>query len=163
MSWNHRIVAEKDGGETIYRIHEVFYDDGGSPTSWTEDPVIPVGDSVGVIRHEYDLMRIAFFRPALHIRSEGERQLLRTDDFDNTPMDDYHRHEALDRTAIFADQFESHVASHPVIELEPDLKSQADEIIDRLAALYQAVGRLDKSTNSEQDGPDQPPTRSEFE
>jgi hypothetical protein len=41
------------------------------------------------------------------------------------------------------------VASHPVIDLDPDLKSLAGEIVDRLSALYQAVGQLDKPTNSE--------------
>ncbi len=150
MTWNHRIVAEEEGGETTYRVHEVFYDDNGCPTSWTADPVIPVGDSVHAVRSEYDLMRLAFFRAAFRIKTDGESQTLEPDDAGGEPIDDFHRHEALDRASIFADQFETHVASHPVIELDPELKSQAGEIIDRLAALYQAVGRLGH-TNSEQD------------
>lgn len=150
MSWNYRIVAEESDGETTYRIHEVFYDDTGRPTSWAEDPVMPCGDSVHAIRYQYDLMRLAFFRVALRIQTDGERQFLGPETEEQAPIDGYHRHEALDRTSIFADQFESHVASHPVIELDPELKAQADEIIDRLAALYQAVGRLAKPTSSEQ-------------
>jgi hypothetical protein len=152
MSWNHRIVAEEVGGETTYRIHEVFYDDTGRPASWTEDPVMPCGDSVHAIRYEYDLMRLAFFRAVLRVQSEGERQFLERDAAGEAAIDDFHRHEALDRTSIFADQFESHVASHPVIELDPELRFQANEIIDRLAALYQAVGRLAKPTNEESSG-----------
>jgi len=161
MTWNHRIVAEEKGGETTYRIHEVFYDDNGCPTSWTAGPVIPVGDSIHEVRSEYDLMRLAFFRAALRIQSDGEDQSLEPDDAGGELIDDFHRHEALDRASIFADQFESHVASHPIIELDPKLKSQASEIIDRLAALYQAVGRLGEQTNSEQDGADQPATAQE--
>ena len=152
MTRNHRIVAEEEGGETTYRIHEVFYDDNGCPTSWTADPVIPVGDSVHAVRSEYDLMRLVFFRFVLRIQSDGEKQFLEPDNVCGGPLDDFHRHEALDRTSIFADQFESHVASHPVIELDPELKSQASEIIDRLAALYQAVGKLGQQTDSEQVG-----------
>jgi len=149
MSWNHRIVAEEVNGETTYRIHEVFYDESGHPASWTEDAVMPCGSSLSAIRFEYDLMRLAFFRPALHVHLEGERQCLKTSEVDLTSINDFHRHEALDRAAIFADQFESHVASHPVIALDPDLKLQADEIIARLAALYQSLGRLDKPASSE--------------
>ncbi|MEZ5330231.1 MAG: hypothetical protein R3F19_34725, partial [Verrucomicrobiales bacterium] len=144
MTWNHRIVAEEVDGETTFRIHEVFYD-GDQPTLWTEDAVIPCGDSLQAIRHEYEMMRLAFFRPALHVHAENGKSVLKSDDSDDGKLDDYHRHEALDRAAIFAEQFESHIASHPQIELDPRLRSKAEEIADRLAALYQAIGNLDEN------------------
>jgi len=151
MNWNHRIIANEVGGETSYNIHEVYYD-GNQPTSWTEKPISPYGDSLQEIRGDYDLMRRAFFRPVLRVFHNGDRQVLVADDTDLLPVDEYHRHEALDRAAVFADQFESHVASHPAIATDADLRSQAEDIVDRLCNLYQAIGRIQPTTSSEQGG-----------
>ena len=37
MSWNHRILAHKDGDEVYFQIHEVYYDEDGKPISYTTD------------------------------------------------------------------------------------------------------------------------------
>ena len=37
MSWNHRILAHKDGDEMYFEIHEVYYDEDGKPISYTAD------------------------------------------------------------------------------------------------------------------------------
>lgn len=52
MTWNHRIIKHQKNKRTYYAIHEVFYDNTGKITSWTEDPVDIVGDS------KNDVMRI---------------------------------------------------------------------------------------------------------
>jgi hypothetical protein len=50
VTWNYRLTRKKI--ETItgddaheYAIREVYYDDGGNVTSWTQDPVTFTGDS----------------------------------------------------------------------------------------------------------------------
>ena len=105
------------------------------------------------IRYEYEQMRLAFFRAPLFVHTENENMILKPEDTDKVSLDDYHRHEARDRTAIFTDQFETHVASHPAIDYDPKLKSMAEEIADKLAALYQSIGQLSNATvNREPDG-----------
>ena len=55
-------------------------------------------------------------------------------------IDEFHKHEALDRAHLFSDQFERHLASHPFIETTPQLKDKADQIANALGDLYQAIG-----------------------
>ena len=35
--WNHRLVKDVESGRLA--IHEVYYDDDGTPTGYTENPV----------------------------------------------------------------------------------------------------------------------------
>lgn len=41
MSWNYRIMSYAEGG---LGVHEVYYDDVGNVTGWTEKPMI-TGDT----------------------------------------------------------------------------------------------------------------------
>lgn len=42
--WNHRIMKRTVDGETFFAVYEVYYDDAGNVTGWTEDPASPVYD-----------------------------------------------------------------------------------------------------------------------
>lgn len=143
MSRKYRIVANEAEEQTTYKLLEVLHDDQDRPVSCAEDSSSLSSSCLQDLRSECDLMRLAFFRPCLEVRFEGNQQVLEAEDSCDTTIDEFHRHEALDRAAIFGDQFESYVASHPVIARDSNLRSQADEIGRRLAELYQAVGRLD--------------------
>ena len=55
-------------------------------------------------------------------------------------IDDYHWHEALDRAHIMVEQFDALLLTHPVLEQDVALRQLAQEIADRLAALYQTIG-----------------------
>lgn len=57
--------------------------------------------------------------------------------------DPFLRHEALDRAHILLDHFERSVATHPFVEADAELKAQADAIAERMAELYQSIGRRD--------------------
>ena len=35
MTWNYRIIADDSGGDIIFCICEVYYDDEGNPDSYT--------------------------------------------------------------------------------------------------------------------------------
>ena len=39
MSWNHRVLAHKDGDEMYLQIHEVYYDKDGKPNGYTANGV----------------------------------------------------------------------------------------------------------------------------
>ena len=41
MSWNYRIIRHKEGH---FALHEVYYDDAGTPHSYTADPISFVSD-----------------------------------------------------------------------------------------------------------------------
>lgn len=50
MSWNYRVtrhLVPVPGQEPahLYEIREVYYDEAGVPTSWTEDPISPMGET----------------------------------------------------------------------------------------------------------------------
>ena len=64
MTWNYRIVATVDGDETMYGIHEVYYDDG-KPVSYTTNPVPCVGDDLQELYRSFEQMRMAFGMPSL--------------------------------------------------------------------------------------------------
>jgi cell fate (sporulation/competence/biofilm development) regulator YmcA (YheA/YmcA/DUF963 family) len=56
-------------------------------------------------------------------------------------LDDFHRHEALDRVSVWLDHFSEHIAAHPVISSSPDFSARCEEITDLCGALYQAIGQ----------------------
>lgn len=55
-------------------------------------------------------------------------------------LDDYHRHEALDRSNMLANMVASWLMEHPYIESNPPLARKAEDAFDALYALYQAIG-----------------------
>jgi hypothetical protein len=56
-------------------------------------------------------------------------------------LDDFHRHEALDRVSVWLDHFSEHIAAHPVISGSPDFSARCDTISELCGALYQAIGQ----------------------
>ncbi len=54
-------------------------------------------------------------------------------------IDKFHWHEALDRTSIIMQNFNSNVIDHAVIEQHPELNALAERAIDALYDLYQAI------------------------
>jgi len=63
-------------------------------------------------------------------RQEGEGEL-----------DDFHRHEALDRVSVWLDHFCAHIAAHPVILESKDFSARCEKITDLCGELYQAIGQ----------------------
>lgn len=55
-------------------------------------------------------------------------------------LDKYHYHEAIDRTHVFQASFEDHLATHPAIVGNEELKQKAEEIQKALGDLYQLIG-----------------------
>lgn len=72
MVWNHRVIATRKepygerSNEYQYAIHEVFYDNEGNITSWTEDAVGVVGDDMLEVKHSLNWMLEALNMPIIY-------------------------------------------------------------------------------------------------
>lgn len=55
-------------------------------------------------------------------------------------LDEFHWHEALDRTNMVLVMFSEHVGEHPAVSQTPELKEAADKITVALGNLYQEIG-----------------------
>jgi hypothetical protein len=64
MTWDHRVVRKIHHGEQSLGIHEVFYDEDAG-TSWTEDPVEVVGDSIEDLRETLERMLSCLEQPII--------------------------------------------------------------------------------------------------
>lgn len=63
--WNYRVV-QREGMEE-YSIREVYYNDDGEPTAWSQDDYNPTGlwDSISELKGTVELLAYAFNRPTM--------------------------------------------------------------------------------------------------
>ena len=66
MTWNYRLVKSTQGDLVLYSIHEVYYDDHGTPKSITELPVSVIEQSKGDIMTTLRNMERALTMPTLN-------------------------------------------------------------------------------------------------
>jgi hypothetical protein len=66
MTWDYRLVKRTYRGEVLYGLHEVYYDDQGTPESITEDPVGVAEQSKGDIMTTLRHMERALTMPTLN-------------------------------------------------------------------------------------------------
>ncbi len=45
MNWNYRIIKHDTKESVYFAVHEVFYDEKGRITAWTEDAINITGDT----------------------------------------------------------------------------------------------------------------------
>ena len=67
--WNYRIVEDEEGG---YAIHEVYYDDMGVVTDWSEKGVGPYGETMRELNTDFNMMQEAFYENVLKFINGGE-------------------------------------------------------------------------------------------
>lgn len=60
----------------------------------------------------------------------------------HTPLDPFHFYEVLDRTSVVAELFDLSLATHPVVETDPELSGLIEQVADLLGAIYQRAGAL---------------------
>lgn len=65
MSWNYRLIEKNISGETLFRIHEVYYDEDGIPNGVTKKPVYPQADSKEKFKDQMKLYNEALEKPIL--------------------------------------------------------------------------------------------------
>jgi len=65
-SWNHRVVKRIYPMDTMYGIHETYYEDDDSVMGITENPTPVVGESVEELRETLERMLKALDEPVLN-------------------------------------------------------------------------------------------------
>jgi len=65
MKWNYRIIRRTFGSNELYQVHEVYYDDDGCIKSWTENPIIPAGETPEELKEDFFKQLQAFEHPFL--------------------------------------------------------------------------------------------------
>ena len=58
-------------------------------------------------------------------------------------LDEFHWHEALDRSYLAVEWFSEFVEDHPAVRRTPSLRKMARKLTDDLASFYQAVANAD--------------------
>ena len=56
-------------------------------------------------------------------------------------IDDYHRHEALDRACMLAQTVILNLLQHPYIDAHPELGEKVGKAVELLYAVYNDIGR----------------------
>ena len=74
MSWNHRVVrsvhrsnVEGDEPDVTFGVHEVYYDEAGTPNGVTQDAVAPMGRTEKELRNELRMFMRALTVPTLEM------------------------------------------------------------------------------------------------
>lgn len=78
MSWNYRVtrtLTKGRMGEYEYCVREVYYDDAGNVTGWTEYPDYPYGETTDELAHDLAHMVAALRLPVLDIESGEAREV----------------------------------------------------------------------------------------
>lgn len=65
MSWNYRIFKKKLAGHDVYEMHEVYYNSDGSIKGWTENSIIPTGETPEELKQDFSRQLLAFESPVL--------------------------------------------------------------------------------------------------
>ena len=66
MTWNYRVIKRVIGGEDSYGIHEVYYNDDGTIRAWSENPIIPTGETPEELKKDFLIQRHALDNPILN-------------------------------------------------------------------------------------------------
>ena len=142
--WNYRVIRKRypDSDGISYQVHEVYYADNGSIEHWTEDPVQPFGETAEELREEIRFFLQAFRRPILELKEvDGEWALI--PDEDDSPINEGHYFEFMDRASVAVDYVYQFLGSHPLLKKETRLREVYEHAEEALAELYQEAGRLE--------------------
>jgi hypothetical protein len=74
MTWNYRAIKETCEGETVYQVHECYYDDKGELEGWSENPIYPQGETLEELRADLsEMLHDVGSRPALDMEELRKR------------------------------------------------------------------------------------------
>lgn len=142
-TWNYRVIRkEHETGECTFQIHEVYYDESGNVESWSQDPVEPLGETIGELREDIRYFQSAFRKAILEEAREGGRAILRSA-YEDQEINDGHYFELMDRVSVALDHCVEFVGNHPVVRKNPKLRVIFEKAEEALAELYQEAGRLE--------------------
>ena len=138
--WNQRIIRTRKDEETWYEIHEVYYDAQGRIESWTQEPVLPGGESKAELMNDIAHFISAMHYPVLESSVHDGRETLVPDLSDQT-VNEGHWPELLDRVFVVLSQFNDIILGHPILRDHTRLQAEAEGISEKMATLYQEIGK----------------------
>jgi len=65
VKWNYRVLRRRIGSHETCSVHEVYYDNNGHISSWTENPIIPAGETPEELKEDFFRQLQAFEHPFL--------------------------------------------------------------------------------------------------
>ena len=72
MTWNYRVVRKsidyKEHTDDVYEIYEIYYDDDGAITCYTENSIAPMGLDLSELRGDLKHMVEALDKPVLEMK-----------------------------------------------------------------------------------------------
>jgi hypothetical protein len=140
--WNHRIIRTKYESGDVFRIHEVYYAKDGTIEGWTENPVLPQGESTSELRADILYFMSAFQKPVLEESLENGKPVLKADE-EEDQINRGHYFELMDRASVALVYCREFVGDHPVARREEKLKKLFEKVENALYELYQEAGRLE--------------------
>lgn len=142
--WDYRVIRKRypESDAISYQIHEVYYADNGSIEHWTEDPVQPLGETAEELREDIRFFLQAFRCPILEWKEVDGEWTLIPDEADS-PINEDHYFEFMDRASVVVDYVYQFLGSHPLLKKETRLREVYERAEEALAELYQEAGRLE--------------------
>jgi len=56
MGWNHRVLSHEHNGEVYLQIHDVYYNENGTPDGYTENPISVGSETIKGITYTLNKM-----------------------------------------------------------------------------------------------------------
>lgn len=140
MKTQHRLLITESDDQYHAEIALVEVNEETGEFWRAGEAEVLVGESVTDLKAKMESCRAAFWRQRLMIDSEDGTLTKDWPELEGG-LDEFHRHEALDRTFIWLNQFCENVAAHPVILESADYTKRCEKITDLLAELHQDIGR----------------------
>lgn len=141
--WNHRIIRRKhESGDVLLRIHEVYYAKDGTIKGWTENPVLPQGESISELREAIRYFLSAFRAPVLEESLEKGKPVLKADEEEDR-INRGHYFELMDRASVALAYCREFVGDHPVTRKHEKLSKLFEKAEDALGRLYQEAARME--------------------
>ncbi|MET4694503.1 hypothetical protein [Endozoicomonas lisbonensis] len=143
MTWNYRVIetCDPETTESMFAVHEVYYDDEGNVEAWTENPVSCLGDCPDELRADIHFHHRAFLMPVLMEKMVNNETTL----VETAPIirpNAGHYYEFWDRVCIASDFLYQTLGSYPLLRAEKKLKQLYIEVDQAIGALYSEAAEM---------------------
>jgi hypothetical protein len=69
QTWNYRVLSQKSGDETVYSIHQVFYDEQDLVVKYVKVPISLIATDLEDMVEDIELALEAFNQPIIKIET----------------------------------------------------------------------------------------------
>tara|TARA_R110002020_G_scaffold399656_1_gene609482 strand:+ start:354 stop:581 length:228 start_codon:yes stop_codon:yes gene_type:complete len=69
QTWNYRVLSQKSGNETVYSIHQVFYDEQDLVVKYVKVPISLIATDLEDMVEDIELALEAFNQPIIKIET----------------------------------------------------------------------------------------------